>query len=117
MYTKVLKPDDQLLAECDVDMFRSSGPGGQNVNRRETAIRLHHRPTGIVVTCQNERSQFRNKQLALEQLRSNLAKMYRKRKKRLPTSMPKAVKEKILKQKREKSQKKALRSKPGIKDE
>jgi len=60
--------DEDLLAECEVETFRSSGPGGQNVNKRDTAVRLRHTPTGIVVTCQRERSQYRNKQIALEEL-------------------------------------------------
>jgi len=64
--------DEDLLAECEVETFGSSGPGGQNVNKRDTAVRLRHTPTGIVVTCQRERSQYRNKQIALEELRKKL---------------------------------------------
>ena len=64
--------DDELLAQCDVETFCSSGPGGQNVNRRETAVRLRHRPTGLIVTCQQERSQFKNRDLAWKVLKSRL---------------------------------------------
>ena len=67
------KEDDRLLAECDVDTFRGSGPGGQHRNVTESAVRLRHRPSGIVVTVAGHRSQHRNRREALAILRRRLA--------------------------------------------
>ena len=108
--------DDDLLRECEVDTFRSSGPGGQHVNKTESAVRLRHIPTGITVTAQQERSQHRNKALCLHKLRVKVEQLNHKPAKRVPTRVPRSVKNRTLEEKSHRAQVKRLRSKPS-KDE
>jgi hypothetical protein len=67
-------PDEAtLLAECDVDTYRASGPGGQKRNKTESAVRLRHRPSGLSVIAEESRSQHENRARALRRLRQMLA--------------------------------------------
>src|SRR4249920_535372 len=60
---------DQLLAQCDVDTYRASGPGGQKRNKTSSAVRLRHPPSGLLVIAEESRSQHENKGKALRRLR------------------------------------------------
>lgn len=75
MTNLVPESDEELLAACDVEPFRGSGPGGQHRNKTETGVRLTHRPTGIVVQASERRSRTQNLGVALDRLRARLVEL------------------------------------------
>jgi ribosome-associated protein len=106
--------DDELLRECQIETFRSSGPGGQHVNKTESAVRLRHLPSGIVVTSRQERSQHRNKALCLQRLRQKIEKLNHRPAKRVPTRSSRSAKNRTLEEKARRSRLKRLRAKPSV---
>jgi ribosome-associated protein len=104
--------DEELLKECRIETFRSGGPGGQHQNTTDSGVRLVHLPTGIRVVARTERSQLRNRRLALERLRKRLEEAQRKAPERVPSRVPEREKRKRLEEKRIKGEKKRLRRPP-----
>lgn len=74
-----------LLADCDVEAYRSSGPGGQKKNKTESSVRVRHRPSGLVRVATESRSQFRNREAALERVWKALEARRRRPKPRVAT--------------------------------
>ena len=108
--------DEDLLRECEVDTFRSSGPGGQHVNKTESAVRLKHVSSGVVVTSQQQRSQHQNKALCLRKLREKIEKLNYRAPKRVPTRVPRSAKNRTLEEKSRRARIKRLRSKASIEE-
>src|SRR5512146_167486 len=104
--------DDELLAQCDVDTFRSGGPGGQHQNVTDSGVRLRHRATGVTVTCRARRSQSQNKAECLRRLRERLAALAYEAPPRRPTRPSSAAIERRLSEKARQARKKRERSEP-----
>ncbi len=90
--------DDQSMDDknLQVTFFKASGPGGQKKNKTESAVRIKHLPTGIIVTATESRSQFENRERALQRLQERLAALNRRQKKRVATKPTRASKERRL---------------------
>ncbi len=96
--------------DIKIEFYKASGPGGQHRNVTETAVRIRHLPTGIVVQASESRSQARNREIAMKRLLMALEKREKKRKKRIPTKTPRSAIEKRLTEKKRESMKKRNRS-------
>jgi protein subunit release factor A len=102
-------PGQALAAECEETFFVASGPGGQHRNKTESGVRLVHRPTGIVVTATERRSQARNREAALLRLRERLQALSHVPRRRVPTRPTRASRERRLSEKRHAAERKASR--------
>ncbi len=98
-----------LEREVVIDVFRASGPGGQHVNKTESALRLTHPPSGVVVSSQDSRSQYRNRETAFERLIERLERLNFVPKKRVPTRPTRAARERRIETKKQVAGKKAAR--------
>lgn len=99
-----------LARQVRIDTFRASGPGGQHLQRTESAVRLTHLPSGVVVIASDTRSQIRNRGIAFERLAERLARLNRRPKPRKPTRPGKAAKERRLEAKKHRGARKRLRA-------
>ena len=98
-----------LEREVEVDVFRASGPGGQHVNRTNSALRLTHPPSGVVVIAQDSPSQHRNRDIAFERLIERLQRLNYVPKKRVATRPSKAAKRRRIEEKKQTGAKKQTR--------
>ena len=108
---------EKLKEECDITTFRASGPGGQHRNVTDSAVRLKHRPTGIVIIGRRHRSQHKNLYDALERLAERIAQRQRaaRQRKRVPTVKSASVRERELAEKKLRGKVKSLRRKVDVK--
>jgi protein subunit release factor A len=104
----------RLQREVVIEVYRAPGPGGQRKNRKETAVRLKHIPTGITVVASERRSQALNREIAFERLQKRLAELYRPRKRRVRTKPPAGAVGAQRGEKKRQSQRKRSRSRIDV---
>lgn len=102
-----------LGAETEIEFFVAGGPGGQHRNKTETGVRLHHAPSGVIVTGTERRSRTANLEAAFERLKERLGKLNAVKKKRYATKPSKGSKRRRLADKSHDSEKKQNRRAPG----
>ena len=114
--TRVATPFDleKLDRQVIVEPYRSRGPGGQRKNKKETAIRLTHVPSGITVIATESRSQAANRQVAFDRPRKRLKELSRTRKRRVPTRPPAGAVRAQREEKKKLSERKRLRTRSGF---
>lgn len=105
-------PDEDLARQCEATAFHASGPGGQGVNTADSAVRMRHVPTGIVVTSREQRSQLQNRAACLRKIRRQLELRSQRPKVRKATKPSKAARQRRLDAKRRRSDLKSLRRQP-----
>lgn len=104
------QPAERIARDCEVDVFRATGPGGQGVNTTDSAVRMRHVPTGITVVSRESRSQLQNRATCLAKLHDIFARRAVRPKVRKKTKPTRGSKERRLKAKRSRSEIKSLRT-------
>ena len=107
---------EEIARDCEVDVFRATGPGGQGVNTTDSAVRMRHVPTGVTVTARESRSQFQNRASCLRKLRAIFERRAQPPKTRKPTKPSKRAKARRLADKRYRASVKQLRKRPAGED-
>lgn len=103
---------ESLERDCTLEFLKASGPGGQHRNKRETAVRLHHRPSGITLVASERRSQAQNREAAFERLVERLEELNRVPVRRKRTRKPRSAERKRLDEKKRRGATKKMRKKP-----
>lgn len=107
---------DELAAQCEVETFHASGPGGQGVNTADSAVRMRHLPTGIVVVSREHRSQLQNRAACLRKIRRRLEQRAHRPRPRKATRPGKAARQRRLDAKHRRSDLKSSRRRPRLDD-
>ena len=108
---------ESLERDCDLEFFVAGGPGGQHRNKVETGVRLTHRPTGLVITATERRSQSANREAAFERMAAKLEARQKVRKPRRPTKPSAAAKAERLQEKKKAGERKKARGKVKLNED